>query len=157
MSPVMAQVILWKRDNKKPCLNDIKLKEIFNFKEGSIFIKSEFESIPARIEFVADCLNLTPSTKENIEETEREFRLNQGIERFIRGKYVLWFLIECAIHFHQSIPIIFPRYGKPPKMNQSLGHKNGMVNVAPRLRCPDSLKNFLEKNYVQYIVSFPVK
>ena len=151
MSPVMAQVILWKRDNKKPCLNDIKLKEIFNFEEGSIFINSEFEPISARIKFIADCLNLMPSTEENIEEADREFRLNQGMERFIRGKYMLWFLIECAIQFHHSIPIIFPRYDRPPKINQSLGHKNGMVNVAPRMRSPDSLKNFFEKNYVRYI------
>lgn len=156
MAPIMAQVILWKRDHKKPCLNNIKLKEIFYFEKGSIFIKQEFESIHERVKYVANCLNLMPSTKADIEKAEKEFRLQKGVERFIRGKYMLWFLIEYAIQFHSSIQTIFPRYDKLPKINQTLGHKNGMVNVAPRMRCPDSLKTFIENNYMLYINSHEV-
>lgn len=150
MSPIMAQIIHWRIQHKKTCLNNIELKNIFSFKEGSIFIKPEFESISSRIKFFATSTNLIPSTDLEIEETEKTFRLHQGVERFIRGKYMLWFMIECILEFHNSIPLIFPRYTKSPKINQSLGHKNGMVNIAPRLRCPQSLSSFIERNYVQY-------
>ena len=153
MCPVMAQIILWKIDHKNPCLKNIDLKDILYFREGLIFIKPEFESIQERIKLIGNCMSLMPSTNQEIETAVNKFRLHQGPERFIRGKYMLWFMVECALEFHRSVALIFPKYTKSPKINQSLGHKNAMVNIAPRLRCPQSLSNFLERNFVQYINS----
>ena len=151
VAPIMAQIILWRRSGCKPCLNDIKIKDIFCFSDGSLAVRQEYQEEVARIQMAADCLHLAVSTSEELDVVINEFRQKLGVERFIRGKYMLWFLVELAINIHQSICSIITRFSKPPKAKISLSTTNAMAVVAPRLRCPESLSAFFQATYKEYI------
>lgn len=151
MVPIMAQVILWRRDGKRPCLNDIKPKNYFVFENGCIKIRGEFEPVLTRLQHAATCVNLQPSQPAEISNAAVEFRQHEGAERFIRGKYLLWFLVEFALAIHRSISVLINRFKDSPKVRISISQTNAMVVLAPRVRCPTSLQDFLERTYGQYI------
>jgi hypothetical protein len=151
MVPVMAQILLWRREGKRPCLNEIKPKEFFAFVNGNILLKAEFEEVSARLLYAANCVHLQPSNSTDLSNVEAEFRQNRGTEKFIRGKYMLWFLVEFALHIHCFVSVLIARYSSSPKVRLSLGPGNAMVILAPRTRCPASLREFLGCTYVHYI------
>ena len=151
MVPIMAQILLWRRDGKRPCLNDIRPKDFFVFVDDSIRLRNEFESALSRLQHAATCVNLQPSQPPELLGAEAEFRQCEGAERFVRGKYLLWFLVEFALEIHRSISLLFTRFKGPPKVRISIGPANAMVVLAPRVRCPGSLQGFLEHTYGQYI------
>ncbi len=151
MAPIMAQIVLWRRDGKRPCLNDIRPKNFFVFVDGSIRLRNEFESALSRLQHAATCVNLQPSHDAEVSGAEAEFRQHQGAERFVRGKYLLWFLVEFALEIHRSISVLVRRLKDSPKVRISIGPANAMVVLAPRVRCPGSLQAFLERTYGQYI------
>lgn len=151
MTPIMAQLILWRRDGKQPCLNNIRPKDFFVFVGGSINLRAEFQSTLSLLQHVGNCVNLQPSQQTELAAAEEEFRQHQGTERFVRGKYLLWFLVEFALEIHRSITQIIARFTRPPKAKISIGSGNAMVVLAPRVRCPNTLQEFLERNYGKYI------
>ena len=151
MLPIMAQIVIWRRSDKKPCLNDIRPKDIFRFKDGNIMLRSEQANISSRVQYAARCVNLTPADQNDLYEVEAEFRIDNRIEKYVRGKYLMWFIIEHALELHRSVFLILNRFSAPPKVRVSLGAGNAMVIVAPRGRCPNSLGQFLERTYVQFV------
>ena len=151
MLPVMVQVLLWRREGKRPSLNDIRPKDFFIFVDGRIRLRTGFESERSRLEHAARCVNLRSSGGSELAEAETEFRQRDGAERFIRGKYLLWFMIELALDVHRSVSSIVSRFSTPPRVRVSIGAGNAMVIVAPRVRCPRSLGEFMERTYAQYI------
>lgn len=151
MVPLMAQILLWRRAGKRPCLNDIRPKDFFILEDGKIRLKSEFELAFSRLQHAGKCVNLQPSMHTELSSAEAEFRQRQGAERFVRGKYMLWFLVEFSFEIHRSISSLITRFAKPPKIKISIGHSNALVLLAPRVRCPSSLQGFLERTYGQYI------
>ena len=151
MVPIMAQIMLWQRDGERPCLNDIRPKDFFIFSDGSIKLRSEFELALSRLEHAATCVNLQPSQQARLSLAEAEFRQAKGAQRFVRGKYLLWFLVAFALEIHRSISLLYARFTGSPKMRISIGFANAMVVLAPRVRCPASLQRFLERTYGQYI------
>ena len=151
MVPIMAQIILWRRDGKRPCLNDIRPRDFFVFVDGSIKLRNEFQSALSLLQHAGNCVNLQLSQQTELASAEAEFSQRQGAEKFIRGKYLLWFLVEFAIEIHRSISNIIKRFTKSPKVRASIGPGNAMVVLAPRVRCPGTLQEFLERNYGRYI------
>lgn len=151
MVPIMAQILLWRRDGKKPCLNNIRPKDFFVFADGCIKLKAEFELVLSRLRHASKCVNLQPSHTTELFSAEAEFRQYQGAEKFVRGKYMLWFLVEFALEVHRSLSLLITRFTASPKVKISIGPGNAMVVLAPRVRCPESLQRFLEGTYGQYI------
>lgn len=151
MSPVMSQIIIWRRSGEDVNLNNIHLNKLFKFMDGKIILEDGFIEPSLRVEYAAKCVNATPATTDELTIAEVEFRSKQGIERFIRGKYLMWFFVECALKIHCAIPKFCANHLTPPKMRLSLGFSNAMVTIAPRVRCPVSLKCFIECNYIEYI------
>lgn len=151
MAPVMAQILLWKRAGANVSLDNIKPKEIFIFENGRIRLNPNFASPSSRVQHAALCVKAPVAPEHEIANAESEFRSKQGLEKYIRGKYLLWFFVYCAKAIHQAIPSLCTKYGKPPKIHIDLNVKNGITVIAPRVRCPDSLKIFLEHNYCAYI------
>ncbi len=154
MTPLMAQILLWRRGNKKLHLKNIKPKDYFYFDCGEIKSKGEFETSMAVLQHAANCASLSASQAIEVSNAELEFRGLDGCEKFIRGKYVLWFLVEFVICTHRDIQRIFSRFTASPKARISVGQANAMVVVAPRARCPVSLQSFLRRNYGEYIAEF---
>jgi len=151
LSSVMAQIVWWRKNGCKPCLGNISPKDFFSFKDGSIRLKSEFEDNLDRVKYAASRVNLAPISEADLAQSEVEFLDKQGPKRFVRGKYVLWFFVECAVQLHSAICKFCESYTAPPKVKLTLGMGNAMTIIAPRLRCPESLSNFLDRNYGQFI------
>ncbi|ETA68482.1 hypothetical protein MettiDRAFT_1954 [Methanolobus tindarius DSM 2278] len=154
MTPIMAQIILWKRKGCRLELDSIKPKDFFEFKNAYIFLKTQYETVDSRIEYIENCCNIKSDTPESISVVEKEFHEKDGAEKYIRGKFMLWFFYCCATTIHKSIPKISNKYKKPPKIILPWGPKNAITSIAPRIRMPDSLKNFIRNNYIEYIQEY---
>lgn len=155
MTPIMVQILVWRSEGNRPCLNNICFKDFFVFMDGAIQLKGDFASVLSRLHKAAECVGLPVASEAKLAETEVRFHEKQGAERFIRGKYLFWFMIEMALEFHRSISLVVARLSSPPKCRISFGVGNAMVVLAPRVRCPESLNNFVSRNYVQYIRESP--
>jgi hypothetical protein len=150
MAPVMGQILLWKRNGEKPCLSNIEPKEFFQFTHGEIGLNPKFSSSIDRVLRAAALVSAQAAATEDLSNAEAEFRSKQGPERFTRGKYLLWFFVQCANEIHQSISLFCTNHTVSPKACVSLGVGNAMAMIAPRARCPESLNNFLDRNYGEY-------
>lgn len=153
MAPIMAQIILWKRESRRPCLDNINMKELFYFSDGKLSLKNEFVQSATRIEFAGKCCCCECSSSDLLSESEHNFRQNNGSKIFIRGKYVLWFFVQFCLNIYESIDKFCTKYSKKPKVRVSIGQTNALVVIGPRVRIPDSLKDFIRHNYVDYIRS----
>lgn len=151
MVAIMTQVIVWQRDGKRPCLNDIRPKDFFVFSDGYINVRSDFPSALSVLQHTGKCVSLQLSEQAKLCIAETEFRQARGGERFVRGKYLLWFFVEFALQIHRSIPLFVTRLKAPPRPRVSIGPGNAMVLLAPRARCPMSLVRFLGSTYENYI------
>ncbi|MDO3514865.1 DUF4435 domain-containing protein [Ralstonia pseudosolanacearum] len=150
LASVMAQIVIWRRAGERPTLNDIRVKDYFKFDTGRLQLLPNFVDWQARVKHAANCVGLPASDSTSIAACESEFRANKGLERFVRGKYYLWFFLECSSAIHADIASIVGKKTKPPKLNVSMGQKNAMIFVAPRMRCPDSLRSFLNQTFVSF-------
>jgi hypothetical protein len=151
MATVMSQIVQWKRNGKKPSLNDIQPKAIFEFKDCRIALKDDCKDKRTLLNNVASCVNITPSALDELAKVEVEFHEMNGVGKFIRGKYLLWFFVETALEIHRNISKFCKKHTTAPKVRLALGVGNAMVVIAPRVRCPDSLRGFIESNYGEYI------
>jgi hypothetical protein len=151
MVPVMSQILIWRRNGAKAELNDINIKKIFKFESGKINLEETFASSISRVEYAAKCVSAEMATVDDLTKAEKEFREKLGPEKYTRGKYLLWFFIECANKIHGEIPKFCIKHSTPPKKRLSLGFSNSMVTVAPLTRCPKSLRIFIECNYLEYV------
>lgn len=152
MAPVMAQILLWRRAGEDVSLNNIKPKVFFNFEKGKIGLEPSFKSPENRVQHAALRVGVARTVGKEIIDAEAEFRGKQGLEKYIRGKYLLWFFVQCTLEIHKATPVLCEKYREPPKVHVGLGVTNAIAMVAPRVRiCPASLKSFLELNYGAYI------
>lgn len=151
MTSIMIQVIYWRRIGLSPCLDNIRPKEFFDFNNGIINLKAQFITSAARLEHAATCLKYPTVNIPDLKNIEVEFRKNQGPEKFIRGKYLIWYFSEFVLNIHRSLTNILPRFTSLTKLRVTVGANNIIIFVAPRVKCPESLKDFLGRTYVRYI------
>lgn len=151
MTPVMAQIIIWRRAGHRAHLDNIRPQELFLFEDGNLQSAGGYTSARSRVDYAVHCVGLLGAEKEQLDSIETEFRDRQGLTRFVRGKYLIWFLIKSAQELHGSITKYCGRYTKPPRVRVTLGIANAMAIIGPRGRIPNTLKQFLEANYLSYI------
>ena len=151
MAPIMAQILLWRRSTVKVSLNNIEPKEFFIFKEGRIELNPSFLSAGNRLRHAGSRVAAMQATDDEIADAEVEFREKEGIRKYIRGKYLMWFFVQCAKEIHEALPSLCPRYSVVPQARLGLGARNAMIVIASWVRCPTSLKVFLEHNFVAFI------
>jgi hypothetical protein len=145
VSKIMVWIILWRRNGEKPRLNDIPLNDIFNIDKGKLKISHKpcgFKSIPQFIH--AKCEIPYPSYP-GFKKALSEFNKHNGKDAYIRGKYLVWFFVHFVLSIYQNISLFSGMFSKPPKINVSFGAGNFAVLVAPRARCPRTLRSFLSK------------
>lgn len=150
LSPLMSQIIQWHHAGLNPCLGDIPVKDYFHFNAGVLVLHPQFTAVGARVAYAAASLGLPVSAASDLIVREAEFRQKDGPKRFVRGKYYLWFFLEFAGEVHKNLPVVLPSRNVAPKPKVSIGPKNAMVFIAPRLRCPESLAAFFKRTYVQF-------
>jgi hypothetical protein len=150
-TPVMAQIVAWQRAGLRPALDNIFPKEMFAFSSGILTLKTGFELPEDRVKYAARKVGCDVSSREILDAVEKEFREKGGKERFIRGKYILWFVIEATLEIHREITLFCKAYSAAPKVKLTMGHANAMALVGTRIRCPQSLVEFVKKGYLEYI------
>lgn len=151
LTPLMAQILIWKRNGVAVCLNDLQLKNLFSFSNGVMQRHANFLTDDSCIQYMATALGATASSSMDRRIVENEFNLKQGADKYIRGKYWFWFLLENAIQIHQSANFYCADYTCPPKLKISIGPKNAMIVIGPRVRCPESLREFIETNFGTFV------
>jgi len=151
LAPLMAQIILWRRGGMRPCLDNFDPSIFFEFVDGQIIVKPEFAEPSIRLSAAAAALNTPVSPTVDCEKVETEFRQANGVIRFTRGKYLLWYLSGFLTSVHAAISKYCVKHPRPPKPRLTIGPKNAMAETALRARCPDSLRTFIEHNFVAYI------
>lgn len=151
----MSQILIWRRNGDRPCLDNIKLKDWFEFACGIITLKDEYAKACARVTYIASRCNCYMSPDEFLVTTEREFRNNGGVQKYVRGKYVLWFFVQFVHSIYESVSSYCARYRKKPKVHVSLGVENAIVILGSRVKAPESLRAFLTATYSSYIAGKP--
>ena len=151
MCPVMAQIILWRRAGADVCLDNIDPKEFFSFKDAKIELKAAYATPNSRIQYASGAVKSPQSPESELSACETEFRTKGGPARFTRGKYLLWFFAQLLTEIHKAAPKFCSKHTIPPKASLNVGVANAMAVVAPRVRCPNSLKRFIEQNYLRHI------
>jgi len=151
MVPIMCQIVVWQRSGKRPVLDKINPKDLFYFASGKILAKDGFDTLAKRLLYVSEKVGCDLCSEATLRQTEEEFRRLGGKERYIRGKYVLWFVVEMSLEFHREIKRFSSRYQASPKVKLSMGQNNAMSVMGPRIRCPDSLSDFLRRSYCEFI------
>lgn len=151
MSPLMGQIVLWRRLNLRCNLNDLQMKDYFVFTNGKVGLAAAITDSNDLVQHAANKLGLPVSSAADLASAEIEFRAKNGPQKFVRGKYFFWLFVESALQMHRSISVLCPRHTKPPKVKVSLGLGNAMVILGPRLRCPQSLQDFIKSTYLSYI------
>ncbi len=158
---VMAQIIIWRRaqqkgDNLIARLECIKVKTFFEFSFGRIALKSNYVSSAKRIEHAANSVKAQIGTQAELKTAEEEFRAKAGIDKFVRGKYLVSFFLECTEALRVAIPTLFNRHLQPPGKSAAVGEATAIMIIGPRARCPNSLRTFLDCNYGEHIKNVPI-
>jgi hypothetical protein len=151
LSQIMAWIILWRRNGEKPCLNDILLHQIFKIEKGFLKTKTKPKGFKSVSHFIHSQCKILPYPKyTGVKNVLLEFNRMAGKDNYIRGKYLVWFFIQFVLSIHKNISSFSTTITKPPKMNVTLGLGNFAALVAPRARCPKSLRDFLDNTCFSY-------
>ena len=145
MMPLMGQVLLWRRLGSKANLSNLKLDHIFSFSEA-IFVSNTRNVL---LEVASRQIGCALCDDNDVVAAEGEIR--SYAKPIVRGKYVLWFFIKQCEAIWEAIPKLLLRFPDKPKKRTECGLNNAMVIVAPRARIPESLKEFVEQNYLAFI------
>ncbi len=154
MLPVMAQVISWRRAGQKVMLDNIDPGQFLSFSLGKLTIPPDFRNRQAVLQKICANCGLPLSTDEELAVIEAELREETDPRSFIRGKYLLWLFVKMAEDFHRSIDVYCERYASPPKVRITVGLRNAMTVIGPRVRVPTSLDDFISRNYLRFVSEF---
>lgn len=150
MVPTMAWILYWRRIGKRAALNDILMKDLFAFTNGTLRSNPTPKGKSDAVQYIHEQCNVVHDASVNIGALEAEFRKGRAYRHFIRGKYVFWFLIEFCCSVRASAGVHFKTCAKIPPMNVIFSAANGMTIIGNRARVPKSLKTFLSANYCEY-------
>lgn len=151
MVPIMAQILGWRKDNKRANINNLSLDKIFEFDEMKIAYDDTYSDEKSLLKCVSSCVGAAEYSNNDICALKDTFVKAGGPERFTRGKYLVWFFSKIIINIHKNIGSLSTLYNDPPKVRTDISPGVIMFQAAPRARIPDSLKSFIEKTFVAHI------
>lgn len=146
--PLMGQILVWRRNGVKANLSNLKnFNGIFSF-SGANF---ESKTRDVLLQKAAKQMGCQLCGENEIAAAEMEFRDRVNWWMMIRGKYVLWFYVKQCEALWEIIPQLLPRFKERPQKTIQYGLPNAMVIFGPRARSPESLKVFVQRNYLSFI------
>jgi transcriptional regulator len=150
MVPIMSWVIYWKRNGRNPALDNINMKHLFIIERGRVRSISKPKNCISQKEYIHKQCNITCKRGRELKKIVDEFCDGQGKEKFVRGKYILWFFVEFVVSVSTNISYFSRTITTAPKMNISLNQSSAIVLIAPRAFYPKSLRFFLDNTCVSY-------
>ena len=151
MIPTMARILYWRRVLAVANLNNIKISKLVAVNNGAVVFDASDAANTARTLYIHKRAGVTWDPKTDISAEEAEFSKALVYRRFLRGKYVLWFLVEFCKSIHKAADQFFSDCTKPPKMKVAISASNAVTIIGDRARIPKSLRTFLTDNYCTYI------
>lgn len=152
--PIIAWIVHWKRMGEKPCLDDIIMKHIFAFSYRRLELNNNPKGKHDFIEYIHSQCNIRYENAIDTSTIEQELKSYGTPVQIVRGKYLLWFLVEFALYVYKNISEFIPSIRQAPKINITISQSNGVIFVAPRTRIPESLREFLDLTYNYFISEF---
>jgi hypothetical protein len=157
MIPIMAWILAWRRNGNDAHLDNIEMSHLFSLKNGHLQVNPTPKGKEDVTAYLHDRCKVTFDTFIDIKQFEADFRQKGIYRKFIRGKFVLWFLIEFCNSVHRDAVVLFNGITKPPKIHVSLSSSNGMAVIGVRARIPSSLREFLKSTFCSYIERVEIK
>lgn len=149
--PIMAQLLLWRREGTPYTADACKLSNLFVWERFSLKRKNETIEYSDDLRIMWAEAGLSTHPPEDIKCTAYEIIRTTETECVCRGKYLVWLLVGFCHHVKSEFHNVFPEYETPIKERFSFGQRNAMTAIAPRSRCPSSLSQFIESQYLSYI------
>lgn len=150
----MTQILIWISQKRIINLPNLDLNYFFKFEDGKIYYKYTTENSYDYVDELAYKLNLPISSKIDLDNIHSKLLAEKSPIEIIRGKFLMWFLVEYLLHFKENCLSMIKGLDKKKKVNQEIGHKNAVINIAPRARAPQKLKDFITNNYISYINNY---
>jgi len=148
---VMAWSLLCRmKDHARPSMNNIDMRELFSVENGVLVVKGAADVRTVADHCESKCNVKTSATNAELEQARATIGNAQPYYRHIRGKYLLWFLLEFAESVWRDCRHHFPGMGRQPKRHVQLGQNNAMEILGPRARIPGSLRTFLDATIGTY-------
>ncbi len=148
---IMAWSVLCRtKDGLRPTMNDIRMRDVCETSNGCIRVKIA-EDVRSIAEYCdGRCHMKTSASTAELERTRNAISSARPCHRHIRGKYMLWFLVEYAEGVYRDWKHHFPLLDRQPKRHVQLGENNAMEILGPRGRIPASLQQFLARTISAY-------
>ena len=150
MIPTMAWILFWRRTEAKAHLNNIKMPELMSVRNGTVDFDKTKGAESSRKQYLHKSVGIAYDPTVDMSAEEAEFSEAPVYKKFVRGKFVLWFLIEFCRSVHSGAVLFFPECTKPPKIRVSISWKNAVPIIGNRARVPSSLRKFLKENFCAY-------
>lgn len=136
--PWMAWIIAVRRLGGSPQNNNVKFSILsINYKYEPVL-----NCQPDIFTYLADkCKVSNPPTPETIDSVKEELE-KLPTKQWLRGKQEIWCFIAFLNKLEQDIKS--DKSIKPPRINSPINPNNAVEILAPRLPCPEELKEFLQ-------------
>ena len=151
MIPIMAWILFWRRTAAKANLNNINISKMFSVQNGSLVVDRPAQGESSRTQYIHTSVGIAFDPTIDISPTKAEFGKTSIYQKFVRGKYALWFLVEFCKSIHESPTSFFSGCTESPKMKVFISAANAVTIIGNRARVPHSLRTFLTNTFCAYI------
>lgn len=153
ISPIMGLIVHWRSKGITAHLDNLDLKLVFTFAQGGMVLTPACADPRTCTGIAAQSIGAANCTDDEYEHAMASFSVAHAPAGLTRGKYLIWFLAKALEHIHSEIGRFAQAYKNPPKPKAALGQANLMFTAAPRARCPESLRKFLDRTFLAYVGS----
>ena len=147
MLPIMANIIVWKRENINPAYyNQLKIRKLFKVQNGLLSQIGTNDDIIETL-YKDSQVVFSKYNKTNMENVITELQEKCLTHQIVRGKILAVFFILFCNSIHNDFSTI--GINKTNKGRQ-LNDNDIMEAIAPRARVPQSLDRFINNTIIQY-------
>lgn len=154
MVPIMSWIVYCFRKKQKPLLNEIEMKSLFRIKKGTLDKLSNIKEHQDLVEYMhKQCkVDIEISRDYDHQKGHAEFYEEDRHKKFIRGKYLIWFLSNfCTSIKNDYSAMSFTFKNKKIAKRNLFSQSNATASISSRSRPPRSLTNFIENTVKQYV------
>ncbi|MCG7928860.1 MAG: DUF4435 domain-containing protein [Candidatus Thiodiazotropha lotti] len=151
MIPIMARILFWRRSAANANLNNINIGKMMSVQDATLVVDESSAAKTARIEYLHRCVGIVFDQRIDISTELADFSKVSAYRNFVRGKYVMWFMVEFCKSVHHSATSFFSACEKPPKMKVSISTANAVTIIGNRTRVPQSFRSFILNTFCAYI------
>lgn len=139
----LMSILVYYRKNKIPInLNNIDFNKVYEVKVGEKVLKKKYIR-----EYLSNCTSTDKfPTLSEIKEIKKELKKYGNPKYYTRGKCELWFMIKYLNELPKLLNTGIKKGEPKVKLCVNLTSNNAVQIIAPRLRIPIDIKDFLIKN-----------